>query len=88
MNGVRKWPNSWWAHAGLALIGAIPITILCSWLVFRLSFLYYVRLYPHDGQDVLGSVFLWLLSLPVFAIGSFVLLFWIQKRWRSAARRG
>jgi len=76
---MRNWPKSWWAQAGLALIGSTLLAIICAWLAFRLSFYFFVWRYPHDGQDVLGSVALAIIVGPVVEILGFIFLFYIQR---------
>jgi hypothetical protein len=51
-----------------------------SWLAFRLSFALFVRLYPHDGQDSLGSLGLAVFVLPIAGIAAFEMLYKLQRR--------
>jgi hypothetical protein len=78
---MKNWPKSRWVQSGLALVGATFLASLGTWLVFRLSFAYFVWRYPHDGQDVLGSVFLALVVGPVLEIAWFTALFVLQRNW-------
>jgi hypothetical protein len=67
----------------LALIGSTFLAIICAWLAFRLSFYFFVWRYPHDGQDMLGSVALAILVGPAVEILGFILLFLIQRDYFS-----
>ncbi len=77
---MRKWSQASWMRISLAVLGAIPISIMCAWWVFWLSSQIFVKLYPHDGQDSLGSAALALVALPVFGVASFISLFNILRR--------
>jgi hypothetical protein len=77
---MKVWPKSEAAHKALALIGATGIAVISSWLAFRLSFALFVRLYPHDGQDSLGSLGLAVFVLPIAGIVAFEMLYKLQRR--------
>ncbi len=80
---MRKWPQTSWARIALALLGAIPIAVVCAWSVFWLTSQLFVKLYSHDGQDSLASAALALVAFPIFGVASFLSLFNIQRKWTS-----
>jgi hypothetical protein len=45
----------------IGLVGCVPFAFLMMWG----SAVMFDKLYPHDGQNVLGAVFVGILALPV-----------------------
>jgi hypothetical protein len=76
-----KWPRSWWGQSMIALLGATPLAIICAYVAFRLSFAYFVSRYPHDGQDVLGSVGIFLVVGAAMEVVIFVGFLTFERQW-------
>jgi len=67
----------------VALVGCIPF----AYLMMYGSILLFNRLYPHDGQNGLGALFVGILALPVGFVVFFIATMAIQKNIKARRRR-
>jgi heme/copper-type cytochrome/quinol oxidase subunit 2 len=84
MAGMRFWPKSSWAHAGIALVVATVLAIIGAGLEDQHSFAEAVRQYPHDGQDGLSALWDGMVAGFFIEVIVFVVLFMVQRRWLSS----
>jgi len=79
MRWVRQWPRSAWKQDGIALVCATILAMAgCHWTA-EAELRYYVRAYPHDGQDGLGAMMDGLTAAFWIELAGFAVIFWLQR---------
>ena len=77
---MNEWTKLRMLHGLIAVVIASVGAILSGLAAFYGSALWFGHLYPHDGQDVLGAVFVGLLALPVAWVILFIAAFvWLGR---------
>jgi|SRR5271154_3602937 len=75
--------NSWLKlrllHALIAFVIASVVSVGFAWLGLRASILYFAHAAPHDGQGVLGAIY-----VGIFAgIFGWIVVFWQCMHWQG-----
>ena len=80
---MSEWTQLRIVHGMIAFLIACIGSVAVAWAALWGSMMWFGHLYPHDGQNGLGALFVGIIALPV----SWVLLFFAVFTWLGVRLR-